>query len=117
MTTYSQMVSLCIQVDRPKDRGTPDPSGYAVVQDRRRQARRNLDRGAAVRLGVERRHRLRALDEQSTALNFRTETPRGKCRRSEKPKVGCGSDLGTFRTWPVWQTMSAFGCIAEVAFQ
>src|ERR1700739_1057681 len=24
---------------------------------------------------------------------------------------------GTFRTWPVWQTMSTFGCIAEVAFQ
>jgi len=24
---------------------------------------------------------------------------------------------GTFRTWPVWQTMSALGGIAEVAFQ
>ena len=26
------------------------------------------------------------------------------------------STHGTFRTWPVWQTMSAFGGIAEVAF-
>jgi hypothetical protein len=30
---------------------------------------------------------------------------------------GVMSPIGTFRTWPVWQTMSAFGSIAEVPFQ